>query len=67
MPRIRKITVGKGLTINLGDFSGVRPHIELEAELEDGESYEDARAFLMERIDGHLSEEIDKHSGDPED
>ena len=64
MPRIRKITVGKGLTINLGDFSGVRPHMELEAELEDGETYEEGRQHLMRLIDAHLSEEIDKHSSE---
>ncbi len=67
MPTIRKITVGKGLTINLGDYSGVKPHIELEADINEGETYEEARQHLMRLIDEHLSEEIDKHSGDPED
>lgn len=62
--KLKRIVAGKGLTINLGDFSGVKPHLELEAELEEGDDYDNCRHLLMEMIDAHLAEEIDKHSKD---
>ena len=62
--KLTKITVGKGLTINLGDFSGVKPHLELEAQLEEDDNYDECRHRLMELVDAHLAEELEKHSED---
>lgn len=59
--RIAKITVGKGLTIYLGEFSTVKPNIELEAEIHDGDDYDEVRRHLMDIIDAHLEEELNKH------
>ncbi len=60
--KLTKITVGKGLTINLGDYSGVKPSLELEAQLEEGDDYQECKQKLVKMVDDHLTEELEKHS-----
>ena len=59
--KLRRVILGKGLTVNLGDWNNVKPNITLEAEMEDGESYEEVRQHLINLVDQHLTEEIEKH------
>ncbi len=59
--KLRRVILGKGLTVNLGDWNNVKPNITLEAEIEDGESYEEVRQHLITLVDQHLTEEIEKH------
>ena len=62
MPKVRRLIVGKRLVVNLGDYNNVQPNIEIEGELDEGETYQEARRYLMGLVDEHLAEEIDKHS-----
>lgn len=59
--RLRKITVGKALTVSLGDYNSVKPHIEYEAELDEGDDPEEVRRTLNEMVDQHLDEELVQH------
>lgn len=62
--KLTKINLGKGLTANLGDWNIVKPHLTLEAELEEGDDYQTCRRRLMDMVDAHLAEELEKHSED---
>lgn len=51
------ITYARGVTLNIGDFESVRMDLSASAELDDGESFEDAYAALKEKIDATLRQE----------
>ena len=60
--RIKRITVGKGLTINLGDWNSLKPSVSFEAELDDGDDPEMVREHLKQMVDEHLDAEIKQHT-----
>lgn len=51
MAKVTKISYRRGITLNVGDFESVRVDIEAEAEVEDGESFDDAFTILKEQVD----------------
>ncbi len=64
--KLRKITVGKKVTINLGDFNNVQPVHVIEAELDEDDDYEEVRKYLKSLVNEHLAEEIADHTDEAE-
>ena len=65
--RISKITVGKALTINLGDWNSLKPHVEYEATLNEGDDPEEVRRELCRLVDKHLDEILQQHTDGEDD
>lgn len=45
-----KITVGISTTFNMGQFESIRPNVEISAELDPGETLEEAHAKLYDKL-----------------
>ena len=60
--KLRKLTVGKKATVNLGDFNNIQPVIVIEAELDEDDDYEECRQELKRLANEHLAEEIADHT-----
>lgn len=66
--KVTTIKVAYALTYNLGDYSNVRPSIELTAEIEPGDDEIEVRESLMDSARAHVEQEVDRAleaQGDP--
>lgn len=62
--KIRKIEVGLGINLKVdNDFSMIKPSINLEAEIEEGESLEEAHNIIMKKAKWLLLREVILLSG----
>jgi len=60
--KILTVTVGKRMTVNLGDYNSVQVHCELTAELEEGETTEEVGAYLAEKVDAQLIKDLEAYN-----
>ncbi len=54
MARIKEVSMSKGVTINLGDYSNWKCHVGLTAELDVGDNHNDVLEDLSKEIDARL-------------
>jgi len=57
MAKIKEITMSKGVTINLGDYSNWKCHVGLTAELDKDDNHNDVLEDLSKEIDARLGKE----------
>ena len=60
---VKSVTVGKGVTINLGSFNSVRFDVSMTAE---GEDYEATYSALLDEVNTRLEAEAAKYATDAE-
>ena len=57
---VKTITIGKRVTVNLGNYNSIQVHHELTADLEEGDDYDEAVAGLNVLVDEYIDKELDK-------
>ena len=61
--KVKSITTGKRVTLNLGDYNSIQIHHEVTVELEEGDDYDETVAGLNALVDEYVDAEIDKQGG----
>ena len=61
--KIRKVSVNKGHTINMGDFNSVKFNFGAEAELDEGDNLKQSKAKIEAIVDKWNEREFDRWVG----
>ena len=59
---VKTVTIGKRITVNLGDYNSIQIHHELTADLEEGDDYDEAVTGLNALVDEYVDAELEKKS-----
>ncbi len=57
--KIKTITVGRGLTINLGDYESARLDVSIGIDLDDGDDPDEVYQMASDFIDQKLEQDMD--------
>jgi hypothetical protein len=49
--KIKKLYYSRGASLNVGEYSNIKPEVGIEVEVEEGENIKEAWASLVKRVD----------------